>query len=75
MYVWNSCEILQVLLTYFISLIITEHIRFMKNLQLKKKSDMKSEKHSEKFLIFFFKNVKKGKKVNFKDEKPYYLEI
>ena len=36
---------------------------------------MKSEKHSEKFLIFFFKNFKKGKKVNFKDEKPYYLEI
>ena len=33
----NLCmsEILQTLLTYFVSLIITEHIRFMKNLQSK----------------------------------------
>ena len=33
MYVWNSSEILQILLTYFISLITTEHIIFVKNLQ------------------------------------------
>jgi hypothetical protein len=42
MYVWNSCEILLVLLTYFISLIITEHIRIMKNLQCKKRSCIKT---------------------------------
>ena len=36
MYAWNSCEILQVLLTYFISLIITQYLRFLKNLQCMK---------------------------------------
>ena len=72
MYVWNSCEVLQVLLIYFISLIITEHIRFMKNLQCKKKrSRIKSEKKILKMSEIFSKKLKKGKNINFKDKKPY----
>ena len=63
-------EILQFLLTYFISLIITEYIRFVKNLQCKKRSHIKSKKIMKNFRIFFQK-VKKAKKIKFKDKKPY----
>ena len=67
LYVWKSCEILQVLLTYFISLIINEHIRFMKNLQLglltmQKKIWYKiKKKKSQKMPKKFSKNLKKAK--------------
>ena len=61
MYVWNSREILQVSFAYFISLIINEHIRFMKNLQCKKRSGIKSEIKIVKVSKIFSKKLKKAK--------------
>ena len=63
------------LLTYSISLIITESIRFVINIQCKKKDREKNQKKfPEKFLKNlqnFFQKVTKGMNINFKDKKPY----
>ena len=52
MYVWNSCEIIQILFAYFTSLIITEYIKFEINYYAKKKSNFR----------IFSQKVTKGKK-------------
>ena len=52
MYVWNSCEIIQILPAYFTSLIITEYIKFEKKNTMQKKSNFR----------IFSKKVTKGKK-------------
>ena len=64
MYVWNSSEILQILLTYFIWLIITEHIIFVKNLQCidrLQRLGIRPDFFFQKISNFFLKSQRKAK--------------